>query len=177
MESVINPRIKINLMNIKASEFATYCENNFVKPISQDKIILKKAAQTSKPKVIYQDEILNQNISQFDNSLSEYFVDGQKLVARNLRLGNYKIIACIDLHNHTQILAMLKLEQFILASATKGNTCLKIIHGKGLNSSGGNGILKHMVRRYLEQNIRLLAYTAASAHDGGDGVTLVKLKN
>lgn len=175
MTPVINDKNMTNLMNTEANEFANYCKNNSIEPISQDKVVPQKVIRT--PKIIFKDEILKHNVSQFDNSFSEYYVDGQKLVARNLRLGNYKIVAWIDLHNHTQISAMTKLEHFITHSATKGNTCLKIIHGKGLNSSNGDGILKHMVRRYLEQNTRLLAYTAANPHGGGDGVTLVKLKN
>ena len=157
--------------------FVIYCQLNGVKPIPQDTVILP-VATTVKPlrKNIPTLPIVHSMIH-YEDSLLEYYTDGQKNIVRDLRLGKYKIVACIDLHNHTQDMAMNKLELFIIDRETRANTCLKVIHGKGLNSQSNQGVLKHLVRRYLERHERVLAYSNGGNSNGGDGVTLIKLKS
>ena len=167
-------------MNRRNSEsddsFVNYCQLNGIKPISQDTVILRVDAVKPLRKNIQAVQIVPA-MMYYEDSLTEYYTEGQKNIVRDLRLGRYKIVACTDLHNHTQSMAMDKLERFIANHQTKGYTCLKIIHGKGLNSQSSQGVLKHLVRRFLERYERILAYSNGGVNNGGDGVTLVKLKS
>lgn len=156
--------------------FVHYCKENSITKIGQDKVLLSKF-KSAKAKVKEHYNEIEISMFPYSDSLEFYFVDGQKNIAKDLYNGKYKIVAAIDLHNHTQSFALNKLASFIENGHTRGNTCLKIIHGKGLNSQGKNGVLKHLVRRYLERQSQVLAFSGANNSQGGDGVTLVKLKN
>ena len=158
--------------------FGEYCKNNQIEPLDKPNKIYHKPKSIA-PKVI-------QSISK-NNDISDYFSEyvahaefsqsNQKHLIKALKNGKYKITASIDLHNNTQSRAMNLLEIFLNNHSTPSGCCLKIIHGKGLGSANGVSVLKNMVRRYLEHNSRVLAYVSASINQGGDGVTLVKLRN
>jgi len=157
--------------------FHEYCLANNVNPLENNQTVFIPKPQHKK---IERKDTAVANIT-YDflnsgDSYNEYYNCGQKKLVKELRNGKYKIIAILDLHNHTQAEAMLKLQQFIDKHTTIGNTCLKIIHGKGLNSPNSTSVLKVMVRRYLEHQPRLLAYSYANINEGGDGVTLIKLR-
>lgn len=164
--------------------FSEYCLNNGVKPVAQDRIVLK-IKNTKSTKKSFQ--IGNKIIATLDNTCfnllddplihNEYCRDGQNKVIRDLKQNKYHVTKVLDLHNYKQNEALVKLETFINDAITPGNSCLKVIHGKGLNSPDGKSVLKSLVRRFLEYHPRLLAYTSANANNGGDGVTLIKLKN
>lgn len=168
----------------KPITFDDYCNKEGIKPIPETNTVSKK------PKSLQNriDGYFNRksepnpeptiNYSLLDDPLyhDNYCNDGQRHIIKRLQQNKYQIIQVLDLHHFTQQNAILKLESFINGNITPGNTCLKIIHGKGLNSPNGRSVLKSLVRRFLEYHPRLLAYTNAASNNGGDGVTLVKLK-
>ena len=160
--------------------FIEYCDSNQVNQIPQDKVVLKKPTPqiNTKTKTYQQrpDDLAFFGILDSITIKSEYCNDGQHQVVKALRLGKYRVIASLDLHNHTQGEALQALEAFLDNGITTGTTCLKIVHGKGLNSPDGASVLKSLVRRFLIDYPRLIAYSKASGRDGGDGVTLIKLK-
>lgn len=160
--------------------FVNYCKKNDITPLNQDKVIMNPIIRKSRGTHFNQSSAAYINTPSmfiYGDSKDDYCVDGQNKIIKDLRLGKYKIIASIDLHNYTQASALDELEDFINNNSTYANSCLKIIHGKGLNAPEHQGVLKNLVRRYLEQHQRILAYTKAGNNAGGDGVTLVKFKN
>lgn len=163
-------------------DFKNYCADLGIKPTLQETTVLvnkKKIKPPTPHKIvkIFNDEVSSYNLLEDPLYHDKYCNNGQKQVIKNLRSGKYKIIKTLDLHHFRQNEAILKLESFIDGNITPGNTCLKIIHGKGLNSLDGKAVLRSIVRRFLEYHSRLIAYTNAEERDGGDGTTLVKLKN
>lgn len=167
----------------KSITFDDYCKNEGVKPIPKNNIVAKKAKPPPNRiyfnKTEYEGQMIESRYSLLDEPLyhDSYCNDGQRHIIKKLQQNKYQIIQVLDLHHYTQQNAILKLESFINGNITPGNTCLKIIHGKGLNSPDGRSVLKSMVRRFLEYHPRLLAYANPGTNNGGDGVTLVKLKN
>lgn len=171
----------------KPITFHNYCKKEGVKPIPSNNAIVKKSNHSTNRNCSHLLDNNNQrteskrqsNYSLLDEPLyhDSYCNDGQRYIIKKLHQNKYQIIQVLDLHHFTQQNAILKLEAFINGNITPGNTCLKIIHGKGLNSPDGRSVLKSLVRRFLEYHPRLLAYTKAATNNGGDGATLVKLKN
>jgi DNA-nicking Smr family endonuclease len=53
---------------------------------------------------------------------------------------------------------------------------VRVIHGKGLTSPGGEPVLKGKVRRWLSHWDDVLAYVEAPQHAGGGGAVLVLLR-
>ncbi len=66
--------------------------------------------------------------------------------------------------------AISKLSKFLDSAIYKGKKEVEIIHGKG------EGILKKAVHEYLDEHPDIFSYTLAPETRGGDGVTLVKIK-
>ena len=157
--------------------FSEYCEQNQVKPLNNSNEIYHKPKKDVQ-KIIPSLNLVNTDSNYFNDYevRAEFSQADQQHLIKYLKNGKYKIIASIDLHNNTQSHAMRLLEIFLENNATPSGYCLKIIHGKGMGSLNGVAILKNMVRRYLEHDKNVLAYTSGSTHQGGDGVTLVKLR-
>lgn len=63
-----------------------------------------------------------------------------------------------------------KLARFLDESVLAGFQTLRIVHGKG------EGVLRKLTHDFLRTNQAVKSYTIASAEEGGDGVTVVKLK-
>ena len=55
--------------------------------------------------------------------------------------------------------------------------CVLVIHGKGLNSPGGEAVMRKLARHWLAQHPRVLAYCDAPPRYGGSGAVLVLLKS
>ena len=81
----------------------------------------------------------------------------------------------LDLHGLTKDEAWASLDDFFSQSHAHGFTKILIIHGKG-NHSDGDGILRALVKRYIE----ICPYAGESGHSpaktGGTGSTWVLLK-
>jgi DNA-nicking Smr family endonuclease len=85
----------------------------------------------------------------------------------------------LDLHGMTVGPALAALRDAIDECAHRGIAELLVVHGYGLHSAPGEaGVLKTAVLRYLEgeNDPRLKSFTAAAPKDGGEGATLVRLR-
>jgi DNA-nicking Smr family endonuclease len=107
-------------------------------------------------------------------SFSREGVQRQKL--RQLRRGAQRIEDELDLHGLTVAAARPLLVSFLNECAQRGFTHVRIIHGKGMRSEGGEGVLKGMVASWLAQRHDVLAYHQAPPAEGGSGAVLVLLR-
>lgn len=97
-------------------------------------------------------------------------------IAKKLRKGQWVIQAQLDLHGMRRDQARDNLGEFLRKCARNGTRCVRIIHGKGLGSVNKEPVLKHKVRNWLIQKDEVLAYSQATAADGGSGALIVLLK-
>lgn len=97
----------------------------------------------------------------------------QRLLQR-LRRGHYSVRAEIDLHEMSSAVAREAVRLFLDDCLRHGETCVRIVHGKGLRSPRGP-VLKHMVDGLLRRRADVLAFTSARPVDGGTGAVLVLL--
>lgn len=97
-------------------------------------------------------------------------------VLTKLRRGHWKVQSEIDLHGHVSDEAHDALADFLVAARTHGLRCVRVIHGKGNGSPGREPVLKSKVRAWLVQKTEVIAFTQASAADGGHGAVLVLLR-
>ena len=67
----------------------------------------------------------------------------------NLRNGLYSIQGQIDLHGLTRAEARITVEDFIVRLARFPSCCVKIIHGRGINSRTDTPVLKENLQRWL----------------------------
>ena len=82
----------------------------------------------------------------------------------------------LDLHGLTVAEARPLLVAFLNASRRRGLRCVRVIHGKGLRSDEREGVLKGLVASWLAQRDDVLAFTQASAREGGSGAVIVLLR-
>lgn len=76
----------------------------------------------------------------------------------------------IDLHGLTSTAASRQLEAFVVQAAKDGVRKVLVIHGKG-SSPGSEGILKALVRDYLEASSKVGATGHPGVDLGGAGAT------
>lgn len=96
-------------------------------------------------------------------------------VVRKLRRGVWTIQAQTDLHGLRTDEAREQLGRFMRDAAQRGLRCVRVVHGKGLGSPGGEPVLKGKVRNWLVQRGQVLAFTHARPCDGGHGALIVLL--
>lgn len=97
-------------------------------------------------------------------------------VAKKLRKGDWVIQAQLDLHGMRRDQARDSLGEFLRKCSRNGTRCVRIIHGKGLGSINKEPVLKNKVRNWLIQKDEVLAFSQATAADGGSGALIVLLK-
>lgn len=97
-------------------------------------------------------------------------------VAQKLRKGHWVIQAELDLHGLRRDQARDALGEFLRKCARTQSRCVRIIHGKGLGSVNKEPVLKNKVRNWLIQKDEVLAFSQATAADGGAGALIVLLK-
>ncbi|MDR2164430.1 MAG: Smr/MutS family protein [Zoogloeaceae bacterium] len=93
----------------------------------------------------------------------------------NLRRGRWVVQAELDLHGHDRETAREALSHFLAVALLRGNRCVRIIHGKGLSSPGGQPVLKILTRQWLAHRAEVLAFCQAKPRDGGEGALLALL--
>ena len=99
-----------------------------------------------------------------------------RMTLRKLRRGNWPIQGRLDLHgNHTDSARKL-LQEFLHVARQHGSRCVLVIHGKGMNSRGGEAVLRKLTRHWLTQHPQVLAFCDAMPDEGGNGAVLVLLK-
>ena len=105
-----------------------------------------------------------------------YHVEGlQKSVLKKLKRGNFYIFSECDLHGYRYTEAQEELNNFFNEIQNKKMVAVLLIHGKGLSSIGAEPVLKPLVKEFLLQEPRILAFLPAPRELGGDGATLALL--
>lgn len=137
-----------------------------------------------KPKKVYlkEEKVWPPDKWEFKWWLTSEYIEGctpgiSKKVLRELRSGRFSIKRSINLRGLDAESAEKVLEEFVKTSILNGDSCILIIHGRGL-SSKGEPVLKNKVREWLERGPfrkYILAYTSARPCDGGLGATYVLL--
>lgn len=97
-----------------------------------------------------------------------------------LRGGRAEPDAEIDLHGFSGDEAARSLVRFIRDRHRRGARTIRIIHGKGLHSEGGIGVLRDRVVSILTQGGAapfVMAFVTASAERGGLGALVVRLRD
>ncbi len=97
-------------------------------------------------------------------------------ILRKLRRSHWVIQEELDLHGLSSDAAALATAGFLAECGRRGVRCVRIVHGKGLRSKGGEPVLKHRIRRLLTRRDEVLAYVEPRAPDGGGGAVVVLLK-
>jgi DNA-nicking Smr family endonuclease len=100
----------------------------------------------------------------------------QALSLQRLRRGQFPIDNTLDLHGLTAAEASIRVQQFLQQSQMNGCTAVRIVHGKGYGSAGGQPVLKARVQQLLVANPSVLAFCSARPQDGGTGAVDVLLR-
>jgi len=102
-----------------------------------------------------------------------------KSTATRLKKGRQPIEGRLDLHGMTQSEAHPALDAFIEKASRNGKRAVLVITGKGTKLDGSVGVLRQAVPRWLNlppNRPRILAFSHATAKDGGEGALYVLLK-
>ena len=102
-----------------------------------------------------------------------------RFLLRHLRNGHYAVEACLDLHGLNLSEARDQFESFFKDSLRRSLGCVRIVHGRGHHSKGGQPVLKENLQRWLQSRRfgrHVVAYTSAQLHDGGCGALYILLK-
>lgn len=112
-----------------------------------------------------------------EGSPSEFLRNGiSRLTLRKIRNGTWPAQDQLDLHGNHSDAARKLLQEFLHEAILQEFRCVLVIHGKGLNSKGGEGVLRNLTRHWLSQYPHVLAYCEAPPAQGGSGAVLVLLK-
>ena len=118
-------------------------------------------------------------VSAADDSAApeEYLANGvPRLTLRKLRRGHYPLQDRLDLHGLDTEGALSLLLKFLHQASQRRMRCVLIIHGKGLHTQSGKGILRSRVRHWLARRAEVMAYCEAPSALGGSGAVLLLLK-
>ncbi len=158
-----------------------------VRRITDDRVDLRPAAPKPIPRQRYLDErALRAEIAAAEPASGEleygdelhYQRPGlQHGVVRKLRRGQFAIQDEVDLHGLNAKQAKTHLDDFLRGCRRRGLRCVRVVHGKGLGSSGKLPVLKPRVAFWLARRDDVLAYTSARRVDGGTGALYVLLRS
>lgn len=97
----------------------------------------------------------------------------------DLRAGHVRPEQRIDLHGLDREQARHALRKAFGVATASGRRCVLVVHGRGLRSPTGEATLKHALPRWLRTpplDARVRAFAPAPPRDGGEGATLVLLR-
>ena len=97
-------------------------------------------------------------------------------VVKKLRKRHWQVEDELDLHGYTRDLARRMVDAFLRRSSKNGVRCVRIIHGVGYGSTGGEPVLRGMVHSWLVQTADTVAFCVANRNDGGNGALIVLLR-
>ncbi|GAB3470553.1 hypothetical protein GCM10027321_41060 [Massilia terrae] len=97
-------------------------------------------------------------------------------VLKKLRKRHWPVQDEIDLHGYTRDQAREYLNDFLHRMERRGVRCVRVIHGVGYGSAGGEPVLRGMVHSWLVQKPEVVAFCVAGKKDGGHGALIVLLK-
>ena len=98
---------------------------------------------------------------------------------QQLKSGSLSIAAHLDLHGMTSDQAQESLLFFIRESYMQGHRCVLVVTGRGINSPGGQSILRRETETWLTRDPLkrvVLAFCTAQPKDGGAGALYVLLR-
>jgi len=152
-----------------------------VNRIQSDKVNLKtKPAPIKKRPQITESNIADTLSDDFippcDDHLEFMRPGVQKSYLKQIRNGKIPIEDDIDLHGYCRDDARQTLLRFIDHAQLHQYRLVKIVHGKGYNSSDNKPVLKAMVNKWLQNIPEVLAFVSATPRDGGIGAVYVLLK-
>jgi DNA-nicking Smr family endonuclease len=101
----------------------------------------------------------------------------QDSVMRKLKRGEYRVEDICDLHGLRVDEAKAALREFLAESLARRLRCVRIIHGKGMNSGPRGPVIKTAVNMILRKTGPVLAFTSARRVDGGTGAINVLLSS
>ena len=93
------------------------------------------------------------------------------------RLAALKPQASLDLHGMSAEEAESAIARFIESSSRNGLEKVLVIHGKGLHSEGGRGVLKQAARRAVEAHRLAGRFGEAARAEGGSGALWVMIRS
>jgi DNA-nicking Smr family endonuclease len=105
-------------------------------------------------------------------------IAGKKFLPQ-LRNDRYSIQGQLDLHGFNRIEAQIAVEDYIISMSRFQSCCIKIIHGRGMNSPANKAILKEDLQRLLKTRKMaryVIAYASAPSCDGGVGAVYILLR-
>jgi DNA-nicking Smr family endonuclease len=105
-------------------------------------------------------------------------VAGRRFLPK-LRNGLYSIQGQLDLHGYNRIEAQIAVEDYIAGMSRLQSCCVKIIHGRGINSPTDKATLKESLQRLLmtrRMSRYVVAYASAPSCDGGVGAVYILLR-
>jgi DNA-nicking Smr family endonuclease len=97
-------------------------------------------------------------------------------VVRKLRKRHWPVQDELDLHGMNRDTARDQVGDFLRRAMRRGLRCVRVIHGKGYGSAGGEPVLRSMVHSWLVQKDEVVAFCVANKADGGHGALIVLLK-
>jgi len=100
----------------------------------------------------------------------------QLRLLRQLKRGELRPEAHLDLHGHTIAEAGARLTAFLTDARGAGLRCVCVIHGKGYRSAEGRPALKTQVNQWLRDTPTVLAFSSTRPRDGGMGALYVLLR-
>ena len=113
-----------------------------------------------------------------ETPLTEFLRDGMsRMTLRKMRRGQFPLQDSLDLHGLNSNEARKLLLEFLHDATQRRLRNVRVIHGKGWQTGGGEGILKIRVRHWLTQCAEVLAFCEAPPNTGGGGAVLILLKN
>lgn len=122
----------------------------------------------------------------FSDSISETVYSESKLfylstglqykTLHALKAGEIKQTAILDLHGATVDEARSLLTHFLNRCLSRGERCIRIIHGKGKANLSHPPTIKNHLNSWLRQHPAVLAFCSAIPRDGGAGAVYVMLR-
>jgi DNA-nicking Smr family endonuclease len=97
-------------------------------------------------------------------------------VVKKLRKRHWPVQDELDLHGFTRDQARDQLTDFLQRANRRGVRCVRIIHGVGYGSAGGEPVLRGVVHSWLVQKSEVVAFCVAGRSDGGHGALIVLLR-
>jgi DNA-nicking Smr family endonuclease len=97
-------------------------------------------------------------------------------VVKKLRKRHWQVEDELDLHGYTRDLSRRMVDAFLRRCSKRGVRCVRIIHGVGYGSAGGEPVLRGMVHSWLVQTAETVAFCVAGRTDGGNGALIVLLR-
>lgn len=112
-----------------------------------------------------------------DEPLQEFLRPGlAPALLRKLRRGQLPVQDSLDLHGLSSDEARKLLQTFLREATLRSMRCVRVIHGKGWQAGGGEGVLKVRTRHWLTQCPEVLVFCEPPLREGGGGAVIVLLR-